>query len=122
MSGFPGSSYRRHVKCRCTQPTGRAKAAAFEIVKDPYVFDFLDPAERSRECAIETVLTERLQDTLTELGPGFAFVGKQVHFAVDGDEPRRAARPSPRCGRSARTVADRNVACPAGFPRSAPAS
>jgi predicted nuclease of restriction endonuclease-like (RecB) superfamily len=49
---------------------------AQEIVKDPYVFDFLDLAERSRERAIETALTERLQDTLAELGPGFAFVGR----------------------------------------------
>jgi len=57
---------------------------AQEIVKDPYVFDFLDLAERSRERAIETALTARLQDTLAELGPGFAFVGRQVHFAVDG--------------------------------------
>jgi len=59
---------------------------AQEIVKDPYVFDFLDLTERSRERAIETALTERLQETLAELGPGFAFVGRQVHFAVDGDE------------------------------------
>lgn len=59
---------------------------AQEIIKDPYVFDFLDLAERSRERAIETALTDRLQDTLAELGPGFAFVGRQVHFAVDGEE------------------------------------
>lgn len=59
---------------------------AQEIVKDPYVFDFLDLAERSRERAIETALTERLQDTLAELGPGFAFVGRQVPFTVDDDE------------------------------------
>lgn len=57
-----------------------------EIVKDPYVFDFLDLTERSRERAIETALTEQLQNTLAELGPGFAFVGRQVHFTVDGDE------------------------------------
>lgn len=59
---------------------------AQEIVKDPYVLDFLDLAERSRERAIETALTDRLQDTLAELGPGFAFVGRQVPFTVDGDE------------------------------------
>jgi predicted nuclease of restriction endonuclease-like (RecB) superfamily len=59
---------------------------AQEIVKDPYVFDFLDLTQRSRERAIETALTDRLQDTLAELGPGFAFVGRQVHFAVDEDE------------------------------------
>lgn len=57
-----------------------------EIVKDPYIFDFLDLAERSKERAIEEALTERLQNTLAELGPGFAFVGRQVQLAVDGDE------------------------------------
>ena len=59
---------------------------AQEIVKDPYVFDFLDLTERSRERAIEQALTDRLQETLAELGHGFAFVGRQVRFDVDGDE------------------------------------
>jgi len=59
---------------------------AQEIVKDPYVFDFLDLTERSHERAIEQALTDRLQETLAELGHGFAFVGRQVRFDVDGDE------------------------------------
>jgi hypothetical protein len=29
---------------------------------------------------------DRLTDTLLELGHGFAFVGRQVHFDVDGDD------------------------------------
>jgi hypothetical protein len=43
---------------------------AQEIVRDPYVFDFLDLTERSTERALEQALTDRLQDTLAELGPG----------------------------------------------------
>jgi predicted nuclease of restriction endonuclease-like (RecB) superfamily len=50
---------------------------AREIVSDPYVFDFLDLTERSTERTLEQALTDRLQDTLAELGPGFAFVGRQ---------------------------------------------
>jgi predicted nuclease of restriction endonuclease-like (RecB) superfamily len=42
---------------------------AREIVRDPYVFDFLDLTERATERALEQALTERLQDTLAELGP-----------------------------------------------------
>lgn len=29
---------------------------------------------------------DRIIDTLRELGAGFAFVGRQVHFDVDGDD------------------------------------
>ena len=52
-------------------------------MRDPYVFDFLDLSERSTEQALEQALTDRLQDTLSELGPGFAFVGRQHRFTVD---------------------------------------
>lgn len=31
-------------------------------------------------------MTSRITETLRELGPGFAFVGRQVHFDVDGDD------------------------------------
>ena len=56
------------------------------LLKDPYIFDFLDLADRASERAIEQGLMNRLQDTLLELGKGFAFVGRQVRFDVDGDE------------------------------------
>ena len=56
------------------------------IVKDPYVFDFLDLTDRAAERELEQALMDRLQDTLTELGRGFAFVGRQVRFDVDGDD------------------------------------
>jgi predicted nuclease of restriction endonuclease-like (RecB) superfamily len=59
---------------------------AQEIVRDPYVFDFLDLIERSTERALEQALTDRLQDTLAELGPGFAFVGRQHPFTVENQD------------------------------------
>ena len=34
----------------------------------------------------ESALPSRITETLGELGPGFAFVNRQVHFDVDGDE------------------------------------
>lgn len=59
---------------------------AREIVKDPYVFDFLDLADRQAERNIEQALMDRLQDTLLEFGRGSAFFGRQVRFDIDGDE------------------------------------
>ena len=52
---------------------------AQEIVKDPYVFDFLDLTARSRERAIETALTDRLQDTLAELNHGGVHLNGGCH-------------------------------------------
>lgn len=59
---------------------------AHQLAKDPYVFDFLDLTEDVQEKQLEQALMDRLVDTLRELGAGFAFVGRQVHFDVDGDD------------------------------------
>lgn len=56
------------------------------LLKDPYVFDFLNLTQRASERTLEQGLMDRLQDTLLELGTGLAFVGRQVRFDVDGDE------------------------------------
>lgn len=59
---------------------------AAELVRDPYVFDFLGLTRRATERDVEQAMMNRLQDTLLELGNGFAFVGRQVRLEVDGDE------------------------------------
>lgn len=59
---------------------------ARQIAKDPYVFDFLELTEDAAERDLEQALMDRIVDTLRELGTGFAFVGRQVHFDVGGDD------------------------------------
>jgi predicted nuclease of restriction endonuclease-like (RecB) superfamily len=59
---------------------------ARQLSKDPYVFDFLDLTDEVAERELEQALMDRIVDTLRELGSGFAFVGRQVHFDVDGDD------------------------------------
>jgi predicted nuclease of restriction endonuclease-like (RecB) superfamily len=61
-------------------------SAARELAKDPYVFDFLDLSSPSAERDLEQALVSRIDKTLRELGAGFAFVGRQVHFDVGGDD------------------------------------
>lgn len=41
---------------------------------------------QGREVEIERKLTEHIQNFLLELGQGFAFVGRQVHLEVGGDD------------------------------------
>ena len=57
-----------------------------QIIKDPYVLEFLDlPAnEHYYESDIEQALIDHLQKFLLELGRGFSFVARQKHFNVDG--------------------------------------
>ena len=59
---------------------------AQQIAKDPYNFEFLGLSGEVAERDLENALTNRITETLRELGPGFAFVGRQVHFEVDGDD------------------------------------
>ncbi|AEH45437.1 protein of unknown function DUF1016 [Thermodesulfatator indicus DSM 15286] len=59
---------------------------AQEMLKDPYVFDFLGLTEDIRERELEKQLIARIRDFLLELGVGFAFVGSQVHLEVGGED------------------------------------
>jgi predicted nuclease of restriction endonuclease-like (RecB) superfamily len=59
---------------------------ALQLAKDPYVFDFLDLTSDVAERELEQALMDQIVDTLRELGAGFAFVGRQVHFDVGGDD------------------------------------
>ena len=57
-----------------------------QIFKDPYLFDFLGTDMPRREVELERQLTEHIQNFLLELGQGFAFVGRQVHLEVGGQD------------------------------------
>lgn len=58
-----------------------------DVIKDPYVLEFLDLPESHRlvESRIEEALINQLQAFLLELGSGFAFVGRQRRLTLDGD-------------------------------------
>ena len=57
-----------------------------DIVKDPYVLDFLGlkPGSGFYESDLESALITHLNDFLLELGSGFAFVARQKRFDMDG--------------------------------------
>jgi predicted nuclease of restriction endonuclease-like (RecB) superfamily len=59
---------------------------AQQTLKDPYIFDFLSLGADAKERDIESALTEHISQFLLELGSGFAFVGRQVHLEVGGDD------------------------------------
>ena len=59
---------------------------AHESLKDPYLFDFLGVGDEAGERAIEDAIVHHITRFLLELGAGFAFVGRQVHIEVGGDD------------------------------------
>ena len=59
---------------------------AQEIFKDPYLFDYIGTDATRRETEIERMLTAHIEKFLLELGQGFAFVGRQVHLELGGDD------------------------------------
>jgi predicted nuclease of restriction endonuclease-like (RecB) superfamily len=59
---------------------------ALQTFKDPYLFDFIGTAEARREAEVEQALVNHLERFLMELGQGFAFVGRQVHLEIGGDD------------------------------------
>jgi predicted nuclease of restriction endonuclease-like (RecB) superfamily len=73
--------------------------AVREIVKDPYILDFL-AADPVRERDLSKALTDNLARFLRELGTGFAFVGAEVpiksgerEFFLDNRSTHRFPRP-----------------------------
>lgn len=61
-----------------------------DLVKDPYVLEFLGLNEQAdfSETELESRLIDHLQEFLLELGTGFAFVARQKRFTFEEDHFR----------------------------------
>ena len=59
---------------------------AQQMMKDPYIFDFIPFREDVVERDIERALVSEVSKLLLELGTGFAFLGNQYHLNVGGDD------------------------------------
>lgn len=64
---------------------GQIIEKAEDVVKDPYILEFLGLQELPQysESELEQRLIDNLQTFLLELGKGFTFVGRQVRFTFD---------------------------------------
>lgn len=58
-----------------------------DIVKDPYILEFLQISEEYRmtESKLEQKIINNLQTFLLELGKGFSFVGRQYRITLDNE-------------------------------------
>lgn len=63
---------------------GQALTQPNDIIKDPYIFEFLKlPEHNLRESELEQKLIEKLEHFLLELGKGFAFIAQQYRITLD---------------------------------------
>jgi predicted nuclease of restriction endonuclease-like (RecB) superfamily len=96
--GWSRNTLNMHIGTRLLEREGKAVTnfgqrlptphsdLARATLKDPYLFDFLDVAEEADEREIESALVRHITRFLLELGAGCAFVGRQVHIEVGGDD------------------------------------
>jgi predicted nuclease of restriction endonuclease-like (RecB) superfamily len=72
---------------RALARAGQEVATARDVIKDPFVLEFLDLAERPslREHDLEQAIIDRLESFLLELGKGFCFVARQKRITIEGD-------------------------------------
>lgn len=59
---------------------------ALAMLKDPYVFDFINYEKDIVEKDVEEALVSNITNLLLEFGKGFAFVGRQYHLEIENED------------------------------------
>lgn len=97
-NGWSRDTMLHQINCGYIHATGRAvnnfdatlpplqSDMAKYVFRDPYNFSFIGTMALQTELDIEKTLTSKITDFLLEMGKGFAFVGRQYHITVDGDD------------------------------------
>ena len=57
-----------------------------EIIKDPYIFDFVPNVGKLKELELEGELVQQITKLLLEFGNGFVFMGRQYLLKVGNRE------------------------------------
>lgn len=84
-----GDLYNRQGKAltnfELTLPSPQSDFAQ-DLLKSPYNFEHLTLAENVKEVELEKALVGHMTQFLTELGKGFAYMGRQVNLNIGGDD------------------------------------
>ena len=98
VHGWSRNTLTIHIESGLLQRSGKAitnfskhlpklqSDLARESLKDPYRFDFLGLGADAAEREVEQALVNHITQFLLELGVGFAYVGRQVHLEIGGDD------------------------------------
>ena len=81
--------YKRHGALANNFQLTLPKPEAEEVrnsLKDPYLFDMVTFTDKYDERDVELGLVKHVEKFLMEMGAGFAFLGRQYHIEVAGDD------------------------------------
>ena len=78
-----GSKQQSAMLAKANTPTPADLPTADELVRDPYVLEFLNLTSEYGEGELEEAIVRHLEAFLLELGRGFAFVSRQQKIRVD---------------------------------------
>lgn len=78
---------RNQEEVRQLAEKGQLVESAADLIKNPYVLEFLGLDEKSRysESDLETAIIDKLEHFLLELGKGFLFEARQKRFTFEED-------------------------------------
>lgn len=81
---------RNKKKVKELSTKGHVIKNPIDVIKDPYVLEFLGLEERDSysENDFETAIINKLEQFLKELGKGFLFVDRQKRIRIDGEDYR----------------------------------
>ncbi len=82
------SKDKQPVIAEATSNTKDLQLTPKDIIKDPYVLEFLDLKQNNAfyESDLESALIEKIQEFLLELGRGFAFVARQKRVKTEASD------------------------------------
>jgi predicted nuclease of restriction endonuclease-like (RecB) superfamily len=78
-----GSKQKDALLAKAGTPTPADLPTADELVRDPYVLEFLNLTSEYGEGELEEAIVRHLEAFLLELGRGFAFVSRQQKVRID---------------------------------------
>jgi predicted nuclease of restriction endonuclease-like (RecB) superfamily len=78
---------RNADQVRALARDGQQVAVPGDVIKDPFVLEFLDLRETptAQERDLEQAIIGRLEEFLLEMGKGFCFVARQKRLTLEGD-------------------------------------
>ena len=79
------SKQKKPVRKEAQKTANQFKSSPQDIIKDPYVLEFLGLKEDSKylESELESAIISKLQTFLLELGRGFSFVARQQRISTE---------------------------------------
>lgn len=79
------SKQKKPVRKEAQKTANQLKSSPQDIIKDPYILEFLGLKEDSKylESELESAIISKLQTFLLELGRGFSFVARQQRISTE---------------------------------------